>query len=162
MTLGRTTPFSRLGMCQAFRILAMNIRVLLSGFTVCLFHGTASSVAAPLETRPMEITVSVTMQGQKHRVPVKQPEVITVAAFGNLHGTNQLQLWVNNRLVGSVRAVTQRIQPLFRAPTNSVQGTFLWAPTEPGNYEFIAQAITGTGDSISSSPPTARHSLSMD
>jgi hypothetical protein len=99
-----------------------------------------------------EITVSVIMQGQKRRVPLKEPQNIIVAAFGNLHGTNEVQLWLNKRLFGSVRSATERLQPLLRAATNCVEGIFLWEPTEPGSYEFIAKVITGAGETVASEP----------
>jgi hypothetical protein len=132
----------------------MNIRALLIGPAAFLFQGAASSAAdTPLEARPMrEITVSVMIQGQKRRVPLKEPQNIIVAAFGNLHGTNEVQLWLNKRLFGSVRSATERLQPLFRAATNCVEGIFLWEPTEPGSYELIAKVITGTGETVASQP----------
>jgi len=132
----------------------MNIRALLTGLAALLFQGATSSAAdTPLEARPMrEITVSVIMQGQKRRVPLKEPQHIIVAAFGNLHDTNEVQLWLNKRLFGSVRSATEQLQPLLRAATNCVEGIFLWEPTEPGSYEFIAKVITGTGETVASEP----------
>ena len=132
----------------------MNMHALLIGLATLLFQGAASSAAdTPLEARPMrEITVSVIMPGQKLRVPLKKPQNIIVAAFGNLHGTNEVQLWLNKRMFGSVRSATERLQPLLRAVTNCVEGIFVWKPTEPGSYEFIAKVITGTGETVASEP----------
>jgi hypothetical protein len=132
----------------------MNIRAFLTALAALLYHAAASGGAdTPSGARPVrEITVSVVMAGQKRRVPIKQDKVVTAAAFGNLHGTNQLELWLNNRLLGSVRSTPRRLEPLFGTPTNTMQGIYSWKPTEPGDYQFIAKVITGTGDTFVSEP----------
>jgi hypothetical protein len=100
------------------------------------------------------IQATLRVAGDLRRVPLNHNTAVVGELTGALPETNQVQLWVNNRLAGQALARPTGLDSIFadRSSPGRMNAVFVWRPNTAGNHELVAKIVTASGNVFVSAP----------